>query len=393
MNNFRLLIHHHAVAFQSPSKEIFVPSFIGRWVNALASQVGQIGLLLYQSDTIRPEQDEIVQANNVTLWSLGPPGKTWDRVARINHLRKVCAKASQEADGLLVRGVTPRQMDVWNSTTLQNKAFLLVGSLKQTKPVLNPTFWGLYGFLIWYWRLIEVMRMTRQGVVIANSPYLVSELAQFNRHSSFVPTNSIRLEEFPPFLVRKLSDPGRILFCGRVVAEKGIVELIQAVAKLNQLQPCVLDIVGPFEPRFRMMIETLSGELGIFESIHWHGRIPYGDALFAMYRQADVFILPTYFEGFPHVIWEAAANCCPVITTRVGGIPAIWKDSLHGLLVSPKDADALFEAVLKLFNDEDLRCRLIKNGYDYAREFSVEACATRLIDTLYENGWGKDVVE
>ena len=168
--------------------------------------------MLYESDTLRPEQDEIVRADNVTLWSLGAPGKTWDRIPRINRLKKVCARAAQQADGLLVRGVTPRQMDVWNATPLQNKAFLLVGSLRETKPILRPSFWGIYKFLMWRWRMVEVMQMAKQGVLIANSLHLVSELAQLNRSATFVPTNSIRLGEFAPFSIRKLSNPLRILF-------------------------------------------------------------------------------------------------------------------------------------------------------------------------------------
>jgi glycosyltransferase involved in cell wall biosynthesis len=389
MKNFRILIHHHAVAYRGTSNAIYLPSFIGRWINALSNHIGQIGLLLYESETLRPEQDEIVQAENVTLWSLGAPGKTWDRIPRIKRLRKVCAQAAQESDGLLVRGWTPRQMNVWISSPVKNKAFMLVGSLAETKLKLSPNFWRIYEILMLSWRKVEVVQMTKHGVVMANSPMLVSELARLNRPATFVPTNSIRLDEFSPCYVGKLSNPRRILFCSRVVAEKGIIELIHAVAKLNTVQPCILDIVGSVETSFFLTLDRLIQELGISESVKWHSRIPYGDALFKFYRQADVFVLPTYFEGFPHVIWEAAANCCPVVTTRVGGIPALWEDNRHGILVAPKDSSAIVDALNKLFNDDDFRHRLIRNAHVYAKEYTADACAVRLVNTLSENGWGR----
>lgn len=389
MNNFRLLIHHHAVAYQNDEQAIYTPSYIGRWINALSNHIGHISLLLYESETLRPEQDEIIKAENVTLSSLGAPGKTWDRISRIKRLRRVCAQAARDADGLLVRGVTPRQMNIWSATPLRNKAFLLVGSLLETKPILKPTFWGIYDALMWRWRKVEVMKISKKGVVMANSPHIVEELAQLNRPATFVPTNSIRLDEFSPFYIRELSGRRKILFCGRVVPEKGIRELILAVAKLNISQPFTLDIVGSVEPAFRLILNQLIQELGIFESVKWHGHIPYGASLFTFYRLADVFVLPTYYEGFPHVIWEAAANCCPVVTTHVGGIPALWENNRHGILVAPKDSSAITEALNRLFNDNDLRHRLIQNAYIYAKNFTVNSCAARLVNTLSENGWGK----
>jgi len=382
VKDIRILIHHHAVAYQGASKAIYLPSFIGRWINALSDHMMHIGLLLHESETLRPEQDDVIQAKNVSLWSLGAPGKTWDRMQRINRLRKVCAQAAQQADGLLVRGVTPRQMNVWDATPLHNRAFLLVGSMLETKPITRLTFWGIYQSLMWRWRRVEVLQMARQGFLLANSPHLVNELARLNRPATFVPTNSIRLDEFAPFYVREVAQPLKILFCGRVVPEKGIRELIHAMAKLNLIQPCVLDVVGPVEPSFRLVLDELTKELGIHDSVKWHGRIPYGEALFSFYRQADVFLLPTYYEGFPHVIWEAAANCCPVITTSVGGIPALLTHEKQALLIPPKDIEAIVISVKRLFSETTLRENIVKQAYHHAQAFTVEACARKLASVL-----------
>src|SRR5258706_3894619 len=180
MKKFKLLIHHHAVAYQAASKDIYLPAFIGRWVNTLAEHVDEIGLWLYESDALLPQQEEIISKVNVTLWSLGPPGRMWDRIPRMRRLRKVCRQASQDADGLLIRGVTPRQLSVWKHTRVLNKAFLLVGSLLETRPVIKPTFWGIYEAFIQRWRKAEVLEMGKHGILMANSPLLVDELAVLN---------------------------------------------------------------------------------------------------------------------------------------------------------------------------------------------------------------------
>lgn len=386
MKNFQLLIHHHAVAFQNQHNEIYLPSFIGRWVNALSNHFGQIGLLLYESDSLLSGQDELVRADNVILWSLGPSGKTWDRIPRIRRLQKACSQAALHADGLLVRGVTRRQMAVWNATHVPNKAFLLVGSLLDTKPTFRLNFWGVYKFIMWRWRIVEVKKMAMKGTLLANSPYLVGELAQLNLLADFVPTNSIRLDEFSPFCLREISYPCKILFCGRVVAEKGIIELLNSLAQLkyNQQFAFTVDIVGPVEPSFQQMCEQLIQKLGISDYVKWQGQIPYGENLFSFYRQADIFVLPTYYEGFPHAIWEAAASCCPVITTAVGGIPAMLEDKKHCLLVPPRDVDALAVAIKTLIGDNQLRTNIVTQAYRLAIGFSVDECAERLCDSLSE---------
>lgn len=387
MKKFILLIHHHAVVYQDINGNIHISSFIGRWVNALADHIAEIRLLLYESDVRLPQQDEIINKPNVTLWSLGPAGHIWDRIPRMQRLRQVCRRASRDANGLLIRGVTPRQMSVWNYVNVERKAFLLVGSLLNTQSSLKPTIWGVYEAFMQKWRKFEVLKIAEQGVLIANSPDLIDELAMLGSSAVFVPTNSISLNEFIPFNVHGLSSPRKILFCGRVIPEKGIKELIQALAEISHSQHCILDIVGPVSKSFRYDLDRLTNELGVTENIQWHGRIPYGKDLMMFYEKADVFILPTYNEGFPHVLWEAAANCCPVITTQVGGIPKLWKDGEHGILIPPKNSKKIVQTLEILFADNAFRSRLIENAYNLSKRFVVEECAFHLIKVLQKHKW------
>lgn len=386
-DNFHLLIHHHAIAYVDTDDTVWLPSYIGRWVSALAEHFRRIGLLMHRSDNLLPRQDEPVAQGNVTLYSLGSPGKTWDRIPRMRCLRRVCAEAGQEMDGLLIRGITPRQHPVWRSTPVSRKAFLLVGSLNQSGRQPTWSIGGVYSALMARHRLCEFRRIAERGTLLmANSFGLVSEIKRFfDRQAHFVPTNSIRRQEFSPLQVRPVSPMWKLLYCGRLDLNKGLRELMQAVAVLNQQgQPCQLDVVGPTtEPIYSHLVE-LADQLGIATQVRWHGLVPYGPRLFEFYQRADALVLPSYSEGFPHVIWEAAAHCCPVITTAAGGIPGLWKHEQHGLLVPPKDVVAIVSALQRLVSDDSLRSYLIEQAYAHATAYTVEACAQKLAETLGE---------
>jgi len=82
------------------------------------------------------------------------------------------------------------------------------------------------------------------------------------------------------------------------------------------------------------------------------------------YRAADVFVLPSLMEGFPRVLYEAMSQGVPVIATSVGGIPDIVKDRDNGLLVVPGSPDRLAEAIRTALVDDELRAKIVTNGYE-----------------------------
>ena len=84
-------------------------------------------------------------------------------------------------------------------------------------------------------------------------------------------------------------------------------------------------------PNCKHVFEQLDDELSqnLTDIIFFHGRDKYGAPLFNFYRKSDIFIHPTYHEGFPRVLWEAAVNCSPIVTTSVGGIPNLLQNYLE----------------------------------------------------------------
>jgi len=137
----------------------------------------------------------------------------------------------------------------------------------------------------------------------------------------------------------------------RLVTDKGIGELIVAFKKLRALHDDVqLNMVGdgPQMKEFKMLAQSIKG-------ISWLGHQP---EPLNYVIQSDVFVLPTYHEGFSIALLEACMEGLAIITTNVGGNPEIIVDGKTGLLVEVKNSDQLFDAMELLYSDAKLRTKL-----------------------------------
>jgi glycosyltransferase involved in cell wall biosynthesis len=386
--NFLLLIHHHHPFYLDENGRVWLSSAIGRWVNALSLYM-EIGLLLYQSHQKLSQQDTLVDQRHVHVYSLGARKSLHGRWIVTKKYREVCFHAGKEADALLIRGITPHQHSIWRHVDVDRKAFLLVGSLAQIKQTPRSIPDVLSVFLHWLhiWELKKFAR--EQTLMLANSPVLTQEIEnKLHVPARFIPTSSISSKELTEPFDKPVQNPCRLLYCGRLDLQKGLVELINATAVLRSSGwNCQLDIVGEKTNPVYAELQNLSEQLGIAGHIHWHGFVHYGDALFDLYRQADVFVLPTYTEGFPRTIWEAAAHCAPIVTTSVGGIPAMLENGKHCLLVPPMDRAALAAAIQRMLENDPLRQRIINNAYQLVQEYTVESCAKKMASILMSE-WG-----
>jgi glycosyltransferase involved in cell wall biosynthesis len=147
--------------------------------------------------------------------------------------------------------------------------------------------------------------------------------------------------------------PPEVLYAGRLSAEKGIEELVEATAGI----PLVVAGDGPLRGR-------VPGALGF---------VPH-DELQRLYGRAAVVACPSRREGFGVTCLEAMAHARPVVATAVGGLRDLVVDGETGLLVEPRDPRALRAAIERLLADPELRHRLGAAGRDRAREhFSWDA--------------------
>lgn len=100
----------------------------------------------------------------------------------------------------------------------------------------------------------------------------------------------------------------------------------------------------------------------------------------ALLGSADMFVLSSTKEGFPYAVLEAMAAELPIVATRVGGIPEMIQDGVHGFLVAPRDVDALSAALRRLAGDPVLRRRMGKAAREkVAKEFRLEEMVSRTL--------------
>ncbi len=143
-------------------------------------------------------------------------------------------------------------------------------------------------------------------------------------------------------------------FIGRIVLSKGIVELADAWVSLRQEFPNLhLLIVGPYEPQDPIPADV-DQVLRSDPRVHLIGEdwnvVP-------LYSVMDVLALPTYREGFPNTLLEAAAMSVPVVATQVHGCADAVQDGVTGFLVPPYDGRRLAEAIKMYLSNPELRRR------------------------------------
>lgn len=163
------------------------------------------------------------------------------------------------------------------------------------------------------------------------------------------------------------------IFVGRIVRDKGMNELCEAFDKLSGLANVRLLLVGPYEdcldpisPKSKEIIEQNPA----IESVGSKR----GDELLAYYAAADCFVFPSYREGFPNTVLEAGAMGLPSIVTDINGSREIIVEGVNGVIIPPHDANALFDAMLKIMKDKEARERMAGN-------------ARQMIASRYEQGF------
>ncbi len=177
-----------------------------------------------------------------------------------------------------------------------------------------------------------------------------------------------------------------ILCVASLIPVKGHAYLIQAIYLLiKQGQRIRLLLAGDGE--LRPTLEVQLARLGIRDWVVFLGYFPH-ERLLDLYekKQIDLFVLPSVDlgdglqEGIPVSLMEAMAYGVPVIGTRTGGIPELLEGDA-GLLVPPRDPEALAEAIARLATDLDLRRTVGQRGRERVeKEFSVEAVVRRLAE-------------
>ncbi len=152
-----------------------------------------------------------------------------------------------------------------------------------------------------------------------------------------------------------------LLFLGRIAADKGLAELMQAAKQLHDKgYQFKLKVVGngEFSPQLSQMVADM--KLQNFVSLE--GPVYDNEKKADYYKKADLYILPTYHEGFPRTLYEAMIFGTPIITTFVGGIPALMKDGENSKRIEPRSVDSIVESLAFSMDNYSEMGKMAKNA-------------------------------
>lgn len=166
-----------------------------------------------------------------------------------------------------------------------------------------------------------------------------------------------------PVTKEKKNNDGKvhILYLGLITKAKGIYDLLDVVSehKAEFENKITLHIGGNGETT---TLQSIINERDLSQIVKFEGWVS-GDKKVELLNNADVFILPSYTEGLPISILEAMSYRLPVISTPVGGIPEVVKEGENGVLITPGDKEALYNAIIKLATDKELRMKMGELSY------------------------------
>ena len=195
---------------------------------------------------------------------------------------------------------------------------------------------------------------------------------------------AVNVERFRPRAGRALGglgEPPTLLYHGRVDRRKGVLDLLDALVLLRDRGRGVRLAVSGIGPDVGAVNERVAA-LGLADRVDVLGLAGYADAP-ARYHRGDVFVSPTYAEGFSNTILEAMASGLPIVSCEVVGVVDCLGDGRDALLVPPQAPGPLADAVDRLLADGALRQRLAETALDEARTLYSWRARARQIAGVY----------
>ncbi|MDI6591922.1 MAG: glycosyltransferase family 4 protein [Patescibacteria group bacterium] len=154
---------------------------------------------------------------------------------------------------------------------------------------------------------------------------------------------------------------------------KGLKYLIEAANLLKNKTEISFLLIG--EGKERSKLEALIKKKGLEDNFFLLGRI---SNAYRYFKAFDVFVLPSLKEGFPWVILEAMGAGLPIIATRTGALPEIIENGINGILVEPKDSQALALAIKKILENKKLAEKFGQNAKERVKQkFSLKKMLER----------------
>ena len=193
-------------------------------------------------------------------------------------------------------------------------------------------------------------------------------------------TEIIEKKQFCEPLWNIRSEAKVLLFVGRLIREKGVFDVLEALHLIKSSLQVHLLVVGDGKD-VKVIKRHIAGHR-LEKYVTLTGYIE-GVYLQSAYRRADIFVLPTYWaEGFPTVIAEAMNAGLPIITTGIRGVLDHLEEGTHALYVPPRNPPALADMIKKVLSDHALKDKMIRANQQKIKDFSPALVAKDYLSKL-----------
>jgi glycosyltransferase involved in cell wall biosynthesis len=180
-----------------------------------------------------------------------------------------------------------------------------------------------------------------------------------------------------------ISTPFKIIFIGRLQAEKGLMVLLHAFKLLCEKTDRETELIFVGDGNERGRIEEEATRLGVRGKVRLTGRIPRGPQLFSLFDESHLFVLPSLTEGMPRSLIEAMARGLPSLGSAVGGIPELLQQEY---LFEPGNPKAIAEKILPLVANPDKLAAMSAENFEASKNHWKER-----LDRIKQGFWNQVV--
>lgn len=381
----KLGFYYHIVVYKDAEGRIFLPAYLGLFVDELANHVNKLYYFAYTSGSLRSEQNYELKQKNIVLEDMGTKKPFPFTVLFGYSLLYRFRKTARLIDKILVRAPSP--LAPWFYFTFRRHTklhYLMVGDYMegikhQHFGFLKQSSINIFTYINEYLQNIAI----KHSGCLVNSIPLKEKYDKINRNVALVKTTTLTKDDF---YYREdtcnSSDNIKLLFVGRIEKAKGMDELIAAFKLLRENNyPVTLHLAGWDTADAKRYFQMLDSSQVTLNSWKYHGLLA-GKELFELYRSCDIFVLPSHHEGFPRVIWEAMASSLPVIATNVGSIPQNIEDGKNAILIDPGNVTNLYNAILDLINNKVTRQDIIESANILVGDCLSDIQVKKIIDYI-----------
>lgn len=351
-----------------------VPGGISRWTEHIIKYYNQYGVSDCELDLVPTGRNRFVNINSSILYRLWTAFKDYRLILK-RYRQQLCQK----------------KYDVMHFTSSASlsliKDLYIIRQAKHqgVKSVVHFRFGRIPNLAKernWEWKLlVKVVKCADQVVVIDKASYDTLLENGFNNVSLVPNPVAPRVVEIATENSGVKRDSRSILFVGHIVKTKGVFELLEACSKIGNIN---LQLVGHTTSEMQAQIEAK------YKDAPWLticGEKPYNEVIKEMCK-CDVFVLPTYTEGFPNVILESMACGCAIVTTPVGAIPEMLEeeDGKHyGIMVESRNVEQLRAGIEKMLSDVDFKMECRANVQQRVVErYNIDSVWRQMVDIWIE---------